>query len=109
MFIQVRKNTNTEVTRLSQPSHKVTTMLFYNLVTILYFETIALLQLWWQGCHKFVQILSQGCHNFGIILPQFYHKVMAFITKLATTLYSMTRVLQGCYNLVIKFQKLFSQ
>ena len=63
-------------------------MLFYNLVTILYFDTIAWLV---------VQTLSQGCHNLGIILPQPYHKVVtmysqSFITKLATTLYSVTRV-----------------
>ena len=33
--------THTEMTRLSQPWHKVARMLFYNLGTTLYFETVA--------------------------------------------------------------------
>ena len=32
---------HTEMTRLSQPCHKVATILLYNLVTTLYFETVA--------------------------------------------------------------------
>ena len=94
MSIQVGENANTEMTRLlSQPCHKFATMLFYNLVTTLYFECYNVVARLSQGCTNIVTRLSQSCLNLitRLLICTFSQ---VFITKLATTLYSVTRVSQ---------------
>ena len=79
-------------TRLSQPWHKVATMLFYNLGTTLAQPCILKLS---QGCDKVVRTLSQGCPNIVTRLPQ---------CNLVTTLAQpcILKLSQGCDKVVAR-------
>ena len=80
----VKTVTHTEMTTLSQPWHKVATMLFYNLVT-----TLA------QPC---ILKLSQGCPNSVTRLPQ---------CNLVTTLAQpcILKLSQGCDKVVARLSQ----
>ena len=82
-------------TRLSQPWHKVATMLFYNLVTTLAQPCILKLS---QGCDKVVRTLSQGCPNIVTRLPQ---------CNLVTTLAQpcILKLSQGCDKVVARLSQ----
>ena len=81
--------THTEMTRLSQPWHKVATMLFYNLVTTLAQPCILKLS---QGCDKVVRTLSQGCDKVVRTLSQGCPNIVTRLPQcnLVTTLYFET-------------------
>ena len=105
--------THTEMTMLSQPCHKVATMLFffttlsphcYNLGTTLYFETLARLL---QGGGKVVTRLYKLCHkvatmpfhNLGTILPQRCHDIVTRLLLHCHKGLSQPHH-KTCYNLV---------
>ena len=107
------KATHTEMTRLSQPWHKVVTTLAqgchnaflqpcHNLGTTLYFKLSQgcdkVVRTLSQGCDKVVRTLSQGCPNIVTRLPQ---------CNLVTTLAQpcILKLSQGCDKVVARLSQ----
>ena len=87
------------LTRLSQPWHKVATMLFYNLVTTLaqpwhnlvFWNCRKVVTRLSEHCHKVVR--TQGCHNATLWQP--WHNLVFWNCRKV-----VTRWWQGCHKVV---------